>query len=1000
MFSSSFFHGLQLTVLVAHIAIVLFSTASCVAAIRVEAYRGEPFGIGRVSIDLRHGSSSVPWNDDRFALTEANNRVLYPVIENRPAGRILRGLLGIESPWRVTFIFMFRGDDPLALTAYTPDSQRFTVRPENDAEEFHELLDDWWDASKNRYQQVHRQAKYPLLVENYLLATWARRLDREMPQTTAYLLRPFRWGDPWLSQLLGTEAYQAEIERELLLGRLGAPQEATIPLPKNSVSSDPHTTTSTAVRESEVETLPTPDLPLANALEPIADHVPRECFYLRFANFRNYLWFRDFLRHWQGDLTNMLVMQGVNHRHSDRFQQQIAVGETKIARIMGPAIIRDVAIIGFDFYLRDGAAMGILFHANNNALLRANLNEQRQQAMSRHKDAKAETEQIAGHEVSVVTSPDGRLRSFYAIDGDFHLVTNCRRLAERFLEAGNGIGSLAATPGFQAARAAMPLEREDTIFLHISAEFFENLAGPHYRVELDRRLRSIGEIRALKLAQLAAKAEGRDASSIDDLIQADLLPSGFDQRADGSRLVVSDGGKTAATLLRSEELGTGEADVALHEYHDSLRGKPGWMVPIADVAVERITESEARRYQAFQRNLAASVGRFSPISVALKQGQSPAASNWDRITADIRIAPSSQMPIARWPNMLGPAARIRLAPIQGDVASLELVIDALGEPVHLFAGLRDFRTPLVVREGEVQADAPTGEYMRAYVGAWPRPHLLDRFLGRPSGPYDDDGIARTRGLFDLWFRRADDFFLFSFKRDVLLEVGPQLAMVETEVPAQIRLRIDDLSNKQIAEAVSALGYMQARDASASAARFMNTLSTQLHIPPEVALPVAEDLVGGTFTCPLGGQYVLIDPASNNVLRHALPNSPRNAEELPPPDSDPARQPDDQSQKLWVSTAPSPENRFLLTVLPAEYRMPLSQWFRGLTAEVARVNDELTLHAVLDMTHLEIRPPEDSETESGGGILPGLRNLFGGSEKNKVEQAVPASATKEREDGNK
>ena len=115
--------------------------------------------------------------------------------------------------------------------------------------------------------------------------------------------------------------------------------------------------------------------------------------------------------------------------------------------------------------------------------------------------------------------------------------------------------------------------------------------------------------------------------------------------------------------------------------------------------------------------------------------------------------------------------------------------------MHLFGGLRDFRTPLVVRQGEVQADVPITEFIRAYVGGWPRPHLLDRFLGRPAGPFDDDGIARTGGLFDLWFRRADDFFLFSFKRDVLLEVGRQLAMVEAEQPAQIRLHIDDLSRQ-------------------------------------------------------------------------------------------------------------------------------------------------------------------------------------------------------------
>jgi hypothetical protein len=570
--------------------------------------------------------------------------------------------------------------------------------------------------------------------------------------------------------------------------------------------------------------------------------------------------------------------------------------------------------------------------------------------------AKEETVKIAGHDVSFISSPDGRLRSYYAINGDFHLVANSRRLIERFFESGGGNGHLAAAAEFHEARDTRPLDRDDTIFIFLSAAFLENLASPHYRVELDRRLRSIGEMRALTLARLAAKAEGHGAETIDDLIDAELLPEGFGQRVDGSQLV------------------------ATHEgFRDSLRGIAGRMVPIPDMPVERITAREARRLADFQRGLEASVGRFSPISVALKREAASDETHLDRITADVRITPYSQMPIGRWPNMLGPAGSARVAPIAGDVASLELIIDALGEPVHLFGGLRDFRTPLVVRQGEVEAAAPTSEYMRAYVGGWPRPHLIDRFLGRPDGPYDDEGIARTRGLFDLWLRRADDFFLFSFKRDVLMEVGPQLAMVDAEASAQIRLHVDDLSDKQLADAVTAFGYMRARDTSASAARFMNSLTTQLHVPPAEARPLAEALVGGKFDCPLGGDYILVDPTSPAPV-----SGDGTGEALPTPNA----------RRLWASTATAPENRFLLTVIPADYTMPLMTWFRGLDAEVARVDDELTLRAELDMVHIDVGPPEDPDSDEGGFKLPSLGDLFSAFGKKKDEQVKPASANDE------
>src|SRR5689334_17975873 len=67
--------------------------AVCDAAVRVEAYRGDPFGIGRVTIDLQPGASQSPATDDRCTVVEEQDRVMYPVTENKASRKILRGLL-------------------------------------------------------------------------------------------------------------------------------------------------------------------------------------------------------------------------------------------------------------------------------------------------------------------------------------------------------------------------------------------------------------------------------------------------------------------------------------------------------------------------------------------------------------------------------------------------------------------------------------------------------------------------------------------------------------------------------------------------------------------------------------------------------------------------------------------------------------------------------------------------------------------------------------------
>ncbi len=911
------FHPWRVTAVACSLTFCLFTTSASQGAIRAEALSGDGFGVGRITIDLPSGGSSVPWGDDRFAIAESQGRVLYPVIENKAVRRLLRNFLGIDQPLKMTFYFLFRGDEPLDITVYAPTPQRVTIRPDRRSKDYDKLLDDWWDTTVSHYKQVFREAEYPIAVDNFVTATWARRLGREMPEPGMYLIQKFQWGDPWISQLTANDSYRANVERDLLLGRVGVGEKADLALPS------PRSPLALSAPTEAVE------------IEQMASHIPQECFYLRFGAYPNYLWFRDFLQHWQGDLANMIVLQSVSRDNSQRFQEQIAIKDTSIARVMGPKVIQDVAFMGFDFYLRDGAAMGILFQAKNNLLLGRNFSEQRRAAMADHPNATEQTLKIAGHDVSFISTPDNHLRSFYAVDGDFHLITTSRRLVERFYEAGAGRESLATATEFQQARAALPLSRGDTIFLYASAAFLDHLAGPAYRIELDRRLRSLGEMRALELARLAAKAEESDAKSVTELIAADLLPRGFGERADGSTLVETDTGA-----------------------RDSVRGSVGWFVPIADMPVEKVTRSEVARYAKIEQGIQSQVGRFAPLTCALRRDAATDAKSWDHIKADVRIAPYSQTRLVKWAGFLAPPQTMRVAPITGDIVSAEVNVAALGEPVHLFGGLRDFRPPMIVRQGEVAPEGTMSQFLRGYVGTWPKPHFFDHIFGSPTTPFDDQGIARNNRLFDLWLRRADDFFLFSFKRDVLMEVGPQLVMVEAERPAQLRLHIDDLSNKQIATAVSGIGYMRVRATSASGARFMNSLTRQLHVEPAEARTVAEQIVGGKFDCPLGGDYELLDVGEGG-------------------------------RQLWATTATPPANRFLLTEIPADYVMPLMNWFRGLSLDMASDPNALMLHADLDMVHQDITPEAD---ESGNGFtLPSISKLLGGwgsSDEKEKKDAPP------------
>ena len=134
----------------------------------------------------------------------------------------------------------------------------------------------------------------------------------------------------------------------------------------------------------------------------------------------------------------------------------------------------------------------------------------------------------------MLSTPDNQLRSFYVVDGKFHLMTNSETLVRRFLGAGQGEAALADSPEFRLARAEFPLERNDSIFVYLSSAFFRHLLSPQYQIEMQRRLQSVTDIEMLLLAQAVAKMEGLDSEDLAGLVDAKLLPPGFGRRPDGS----------------------------------------------------------------------------------------------------------------------------------------------------------------------------------------------------------------------------------------------------------------------------------------------------------------------------------------------------------------------------------------------------------------------------------------------------------------------------------
>ncbi|HZZ71099.1 MAG TPA: hypothetical protein VFE24_02535 [Pirellulales bacterium] len=868
---------------------------------QIEVFAGEPFGVGRITLPLAAGQTDFSPGTGDFQVTEKDGRVLYPAFDSAaPVRTLLRELL--DRPPTVNFYFLFKGDQPLEITLNTPAAQRMTLQPVADKAGQQRLLAAWWkEFTQQKLIRSDRDSDMPPDVENYLSAMLARRLnlayDREFGRVTGQADV-----DQTLGMLLGTESIRAAMQKNTILKTSKSPEPADQALPAAVVP-------------------PTLSLPTASdaVIEPIAQHVPHECFYVRFGSFQNFQWLRSTMDEWGGDLRNLLAVRGVDYGNSARLEHQLAMKEGPLSKLFGPQVVADVAIIGDDTFVREGACVGLLFQARNGQLLANDIVQQRR-ALLQLPGVKQEILDIAGNQVSFISTPDNSIRTFYAIDGDFHLVTNSRALVERFFDAGKGNDSLGDSKEFHYARSIMPVSSHHAAFVYLSDEFFRNLVGPKYRIEMTRRMQALTDLELLQLAKLAAKAEKKPAETLDDLVQGGFLPPGFDHQADGSHLVFQDG-----------------------VYRDSLRGGRGTFLPIADVKVQGVTQAEVAAYQQFASAYRAQWERMDPVLVGIRR-EPGATDKRERIALDLHVTPFAKMHYNLLTNYLGPETKTTISPVAGDLISIRAVVGSLpflniaggGTTHQLFFGLQDFNPPFDIRDGQVVpqgAAPPLGgngplagltslfgnglfDMMHGYLGAWPKAGVLDLLFGNRPLAADAEGYAQVP-LLGLWSRRFNDFSVLSFHREVLQAITPQLSVVEAERPAQVRLHVADLTQAKLSDLVNAYAYQRARKTSVGNLQFLHYLALEFQLPREDCLAVAQNLLDAKLVCPLGGAYKLQEKAG---------------------------------LRMWTSTALESNSTKIDFHLPAGYQPPPMNWFRGLDLNFAMEQNAINANATIDVEH--------------------------------------------------
>ncbi|MGA2064199.1 MAG: hypothetical protein ABSG86_04500 [Thermoguttaceae bacterium] len=890
------------------------AVAAGAAVVEAEAVLGQPWGVGRLVVEL--GAADLPelLGADGLALSEKNGRVFYPAIHNPVAaalmkeflaegspltsggpvreevGGILRGLL--SRPNRVTIHFLFRGSEPLDLTLSARQPISLVVRPQpvggpsaavgpRHERDLRLLLLAWWRDYTPPDRLLQHKPDYPPLVQTYLVNTLARRLNLRLPEhqiaesPEAQFVRE-------VGLLVGTESIRAALEQDRLLGLVAFDLPAGEPLPP-------------AIELAPLE-LPPPEKGVQ--IESIARHVPAECLYIRFGSFANFLWFQDTLDAWGGDLKNLVALRGLDDGRSERLQEQLVLRQSQLSRILGGTVISDVAMIGSDLLFQDGPAIGFLFEARNNMLLGSDFAEKRSERIKKG-GVTEEKLKIAGQEVSYLHAPDGSVRSYYAVQGSYHFISTSKALVTRFLETADGRGSLGAAAEFRYARALMPLQRDDSVFIYFSDAFFQNLTSPRYRIEMLRRLQAATDIEVVMLAKLAAASEGKPGGTIEELVAGGMLPPGFGPRPDGSRAAITAG-----------------------EVVDQLRGRRGLFLPVPDVPVEHVTQAEAQAFRRFADVYRDKWGRIEPITIALRHKS--LAGGQEQVVVDVRMTPLDRRRVAMLQLWAGPADPQQLAAIPGNLAAFEAVLPSQ----RVFGGLRDVVPPLDIPGGSFFPWLKLRNTVIGYLGNKGQPGLL-AVLDATFPPPAANGLAKN--LVGLWRLASGPLVLYSFQPDVLAGTVPQLRFEAALRPAQLRLHVGDPAAARMTPFLNNLGYARTRQTALGNLRLLAALEEQLHVPAKDCKDAAELLLGAKLVCPLGGPYVLRDPRPSSMVPGAPPGG-------------------SGQRGGWTSAEleklPNPSGGRVAA--PPGYVAPPLSWFRGLDLDATLVDDTVTAHAEILM----------------------------------------------------
>jgi hypothetical protein len=262
----------------------------------------------------------------------------------------------------------------------------------------------------------------------------------------------------------------------------------------------------------------------ATPTEPLAAAAPADFYFVRFRSFDQLMQTLDRLDAWITPAATLLAEKAEDHDLSARYQAQLGLGRSALARALGPSVITDLAIVGSDPYLREGSDLTFVFRVKSKAAFDAAVASALAGHGGHHGGLAKSQVELEGVTVTHTTSPDFAVNQLRASVNGFELVSNSKGGLRRVLATIQGRQArLADEPDFRymmGRDAEVPAD----VLAFMGDRFIANVASPTQKILEARRQVALAQLSTPGYAALLyGWITGRAPTSTEELLASRLL---------------------------------------------------------------------------------------------------------------------------------------------------------------------------------------------------------------------------------------------------------------------------------------------------------------------------------------------------------------------------------------------------------------------------------------------------------------------------------------------